>query len=439
MQMLRLAWMLGRPRGAGRAPLLLTASAYAMVSALMLLVLGGALSFTRFAPEVQGTYVSLAGFALVLLMVPLLVLGAAAVKLSARAQDRALSSMRLLGAGTGQIAAVAVLQAAGAAVAGALAGVVLYFAAAPLVSQLRFQGEPIGSGIYLAWWVYPLAVLAVGLLAAGSAAAGLRKLVITPLAVATRRAAPVPKTVRAVITVAGFAVLYLVFNNISAVAQDFFAIIMVIIVGFGLGLLVLNLIGPWLVALVGRRKLAGAQSPAQLLAARMILENPAASWRQVSGVAMASFVAVVGGSGAALMQLGGSEKTGDWFDYVPADVFTGVLVTLAVSFVCVAASAAITQTAGTLDNRELYAGLNRLGMDYSVMNAARSKSLMIPALTAAIGFAVASAVLVAPLAGLSIILKPLSVLLIISAVVLGLVLVRLAIMVAEPKRLLANN
>ena len=120
-------------------------------------------------------------------------------------------------------------------------------------------------------------------------------------------------------------------------------------------------------------------------------------------------------------------------------MFTGVLVTLAVSFVCVAASAAITQTAGTLDNRELYAGLKRLGMDYSVMNAARSKSLMIPALTAAIGFAVASAVLVAPLAGLSIILKPLSVLLIISAVVLGLVLVRLAIMVAEPKRLLANN
>lgn len=432
--------MLGRPATSRRAPQILTASAYAMVSAILLIVLGGAYSFTSFELEAQGMYLPLAAFAVVLLVVPLLVLGSAAARLSARANDRALSSLRLLGATGTQISLVAVLQAAGTALAGALAGIALYFLAAPLASLIPFQGAPIGSAIYLPQWVLAIAVAAIVLLAAVSAAAGLRKLVITPLAVATRSTVPTPSWLRALISVGGILVLYAVFSNMGQFVQSIAAIIAVVVGGFGLGLLVMNLLGPYLVAKVGQGKLRKASTAQELLAARMILESPAESWRQVSGVAMASFVAVVGGSGAAMMAMTGSElDQGTWLEHVPADVTTGVLVTLAISFICVAASAAISQSASTLDRAPLYRGLNRLGMPYETMNSARTKSIMIPALTASIGFAIASTVLVLPLAGVAILFKPLTVLTVIACVVLGLLLVRTAISVAAPQQLLATR
>lgn len=437
MNLLHLAWLLSRPSKARLAPQILTASAYAMVSTILLIVLGGAYSFTSFEAEAQGAYLPLAGIAVVLLVVPLLVLGSAAARLSARANDRALSSLRLLGGTGAQISAVTVIQAAATACAGALAGVVLYLACAPLASLIRFQGAPIGKAIYLPAWIVAIAVFAVVLLSAISAAAGLRKLVISPLSVATRRTVPVPSWVRALISVGSIIVLCLVFLNLGKVTESIAVIIVVILAGFGFGLLVLNLVGPYLVSKVGKRKLKTAKTPQQLLAARMILESPAESWRQVSGVAMASFVAVVGGSGAALMQQSATDVIDhSWYDYLPGDILTGVLVTLAITFICVATSSAISQSASTLDRAPLYSGLHRLGMPYSTMNSARTNSLMIPALTASIGFAIASTVLVLPLAGMAVILSPLTVLTVIVAVLLGLLLVRASILVADPKKLL---
>jgi len=440
MNLLHLAWLLSRPSKARLAPQILTASAYAMVSTILLIVLGGAHSFTSFEGEAQGTYLPLAATAVVLLVVPLLVLGSAAARLSARANDRALSSLRLLG-GTGmQIRVVTVIQAAATALAGALVGLVLYLACAPLASLIPFQGAPIGRAIYLPMWIVAVAVFAVVLLSAISAAAGLRKLVISPLAVATRRTVPVPSWVRALITVGSIIVLCLLFLNLGKVTESLAAIIVVILGGFGLGLLALNLVGTYLVSKVGQSKLKKAQTPQQLLAARMILENPTVSWRQVSGVAMASFVAVVGGSGAAMMQQSATDEINhSWYDYLPADILTGVLVTLAITFICVAASSAISQSASTLDRAELYSGLHRLGMPYSTMNSARTESLMIPALTASIGFAIASTALVLPLAGMAVIISPLTVLTVIVAVLLGLALVRVSILVADPQKLLATG
>ncbi|MFJ2619413.1 FtsX-like permease family protein [Glutamicibacter sp. NPDC087344] len=440
MNSIYLAWMLGRSSSSRSSSQILTISAYAMVSAMLLIVLGGAYSFTSFELEAQGTYLPLGGLAVVLLAVPLMVLGAAAAALSARTQNRALSSLRLLGATGEQIRRISLLQAAGTAFLGALAGVVLYLAASPLVSLIPFQGSPLGSALYLPWWMVAITVVIIVLLAVVSSLAGLRKLIITPLAVATRQNVPVPSWIRALVTVAGVAALYFIFTNVGMISQELGTIIAVIVLGFGFGLLILNLIGPWLVALVGKNKLKTAQKPEQLLAARMILENPAESWRQVSGVAMASFVAVVGGSGAALMSAGGEQQsTGTWADFLPQDILTGVLVTLVITFVCVCASAAISQSASTLDRADLYDGLHKLGMSYRVMNAARVKSLMIPALSVSIGFAIASAVLVLPLAGIAVLTNPLAVLIIALAVVLGLCLIRVAIIVANPQRMLAQR
>ncbi|WP_138925814.1 hypothetical protein [Glutamicibacter creatinolyticus] len=197
----------------------------------------------------------------------------------------------------------------------------LYGLLAPLVGLIHFQGRALGNAVYASALVVVGVLLAVAVLSVISSLIGLRKLVITPLAVRRRGHS-------------------------------------------GLG--VMNLVGPWLVAMVGRAKLRKAQDGAQLLAARMILESPQQAWRQVSGVAMAAFIAVVGGTGAAMMQ---------------QDVLSGVLLTLAVSFICVAASSTITQAAATLDRADLYHGLNRLGMPYELMNRARPTPARSPSST----------------------------------------------------------
>ena len=126
MRAFGLAWLLGRP-GRGRlAPLLLTSGAYALVSALVLTVTAGALSFTRVRDGNTGAYLTLAGLAVVLLVVPLAVLGSAAARLSARSQDTRLSTVRLLGGTPGLVVAVTMVESAATAGAGAMAGVLLY-------------------------------------------------------------------------------------------------------------------------------------------------------------------------------------------------------------------------------------------------------------------------------------------------------------------------
>lgn len=67
-----------------------------------------------------------------------------------------------------------------------------------------------------------------------------------------------------------------------------------------LAMAVLNLLGPPVLTLLGRvalRRVRGRHPGERLLAVRSLLDDPRAAWRQVSGVAMVSFVAVVVGSG----------------------------------------------------------------------------------------------------------------------------------------------
>ncbi|GAB3621894.1 hypothetical protein GCM10027417_31560 [Glutamicibacter endophyticus] len=438
MNTLQLAWMLTRAGGGQRRVRALTLGAYAVVSALVLIVVAGALSFTRLPEETAAFYLPLAGIAVVLLIVPLVLVGASAARLSARSQDRTLSTLRLLGATGGQVRAISVLQAVGTAALGALGGVLLYLACAPLVALVNFQGAPIGAGIFAPLPALLAVLSAVLLLAAGSSLAGLRKLVISPLAVRQRVNVPRPSWVRAVLGVAGIALVYGLFSSLGTVAQSIAMMVVMLMVGLGTGLLVLNLIGPWMISVIGRRKLATAQSPEQLLAARMILESPKAIWRQVAPLAMAAFVAVVGGSGAALMNQGAPEPTGGWEDYISGDMLTGVLLTLAIIFLCVAASTAITQAAGTLDAAELYQGLGKMGLTSTTMNRARVQAVMIPALGAALIFAVGSGVLLLPLVGIAMIMAPLSLAMVVLTCVAGLVLVRLAVQLAAPSRMLTR-
>lgn len=427
MRALSLAWLLGKPSRERRAPMLLTAGAYALVSALVLTVTAGALSFNRVQNEMTGMYLMLAGLAVVLLVVPLAVLGAAAARLSARSQDRRLSTVRLLGGTPGLVVGITVIESAVIAALGALAGTVLYAGLAPLVGLIHFQGSAIGNAMWLAPWMVALVIAGVVVIAAASAGFGLRRIIVSPLGVRNRTATPKPRWIRALIVVVLILVIYQAFSMMAAF-ESIAIMLAVLLGGFALGLGALNLVGPWAVGLIGKAKLKKAEKPEQLLAARMILENPAQAWRQVSGVAMTCFVAVVGGSGAALMKVSvGASAPGSPDALIGSDVMTGVLITIAVSFISVACSTAITQAAATLDRAELYAGLHMLGVERSTMEKARVGSVMAPVIGVGVGSIIVSGVLLMPLAGLAMIMAPLSVAVILGTLIAGTLAVRGAV------------
>lgn len=427
MTTVRLSWMLARRSGGDLRTTALPVIAFGCVTALLLVVLGGARSFLRWDDDLGEVYQVLAAFALVLLVVPLVSLGGSAARLSARRRDDRLSTLRLLGATPAAVAAMSVLEATALAVAGALTGAVGYAALAPLVGLVHFRGEPVGSAIWLPWWAPVAVVGVVALVAALSAVAGMRRVLITPLGVRRRQDPPRISVFRLVIAALGIVGAVVAVNSQY---RDIAVVIGVAAGAFAVALLVVNLIGPWAVGVLGRGQLRRARTPERLLAARSMLDDPKAVWRQVSGVVMTVVVAVIGGSGAALMGAFGELEGDDAL--LAQDVYTGVVLTIAISFVMVACSVSINQTAALLDRRDLYVSLHKLGMDRSTMDAARSRAIMFPLVAGALWAAVSAGVLTAPLTGAAVLFSPLAVLTVIGCVVAGLCLLWLSLLGTRP-------
>ncbi|WP_449373551.1 hypothetical protein [Arthrobacter psychrolactophilus] len=189
--------------------------------------------------------------------------------------------------------------------------------------------------------------------------------------------------------------------------------------------------GPFVMKWVATRKLTRATTPVRLLAARSILESPKAAWRQVSSLSMTSFIAVVAGTGLAIIaSAGDAHNAEDAILY--SDMRTGVLITVIVSFLLVASSAGVNQAAAVLDRRELYISLDRLGMPRPVMESARKRAVMWPVQIVTIGSGVLAAVLLFPLTGLAIIFAPVSVLVIAGILAGGIGLVWLGLAASAP-------
>jgi hypothetical protein len=429
----RVAWLLARPGRAGATTLALPVTAFAIVTALLLVVLGGAQTFWSWTDDLAVTYQALAVVAVVLLVVPLASLGGAAARLSARRRDDRLATLRLLGATTGTVSALAVLEAAVLALAGSLVGVALYAAAIPALGLIPFRGEQLGAeGV---WLGASTALVPVGVtaLAVVSAVLGLRRVVISPLGVRTKQEAPRLHWVRFAI---GAAVVVLAFGLMAVlqVAGSVLVILAMLALAFGGTLAVLNLVGPWVLRLVASGQAKRAKTPARLIAARTVLESPKAAWRQVSGVAMTSFMAVFAGSGVAVLDaMSASAGEGDTESAtLLVDIRTGILITVIGSFIMVACSVGVNQAAGVLDRRELYRSLDMLGTPLATMDAARRRAVMSPLRITAIGSAVIAAIVMLPLTGLALIVAPLSLVVIAGVLAAGIGVVWLGLRATRP-------
>jgi hypothetical protein len=430
---MRLAWMLARPGAASPATVVLPIVAFAVTTALLLIVTGGVLMFWRWTTVDAFVYQTLSLLALALLVVPLATLGGAAARLSARRRDDRLATLRLLGATTATVTLVTVVESTALAILGAVAGVALYALSMPLVGLIPFGGAPIGpTAIWTGAPVVLGVVVGVAVLAALSSVVGLRSVVVSPLGVRLKQRPPHTSWVRLLVGTIVVVVAVAVLSNLGALGAflELAAVVGALVGAFAVVVAVLGLVGPFAISVFARIRLRSARTADQLISARGILESPKAAWRLVGGVAMTSFVAVVAGSGTAFLETVSGGTPADTL--IVTDIRTGILITLVASFLMVACSVGVGQAAAVLDRRDLYVSLDRVGMPVETMESARVRSVMVPLGFVAAASAVLGAILVFPLVGWTLVVAPLSLAVIAVCFVLGLVLVRLSLFATRP-------
>lgn len=430
MTTIRIAWLFARRGTADRATVLLPVVGFAIATVLLLVVAGGAQTFFTGSDDAAFAYRALAVIGLALLVVPLLTLGGSVARLSARRRDDRLAGLRLLGATPAMVAALTVIESTTLAAIGVLGGAVLYLPASRLVGLIPFRGEPLGSDAYLPGGGIALCGLGVLVLAAVSAVLSLRGVVVSPLGVRTRQNAPKLQWIRFVIgaVVVGATVVAMAMLQ----AMEAAVIVVVLGVGFGATLAVLNLVGPLILRVLALLQVRRAKTARRLLAARTVLESPKAAWRQVSGVAMTSFVAVFAGVGVAVMSAASEGGVNPEAQVLLTDIRTGIIVVVAISFLMVACSVGVNQTAAILDRRDLYVSLDRIGMPVREMDAARSRAVLSPLRVTTVGSALTAAIVVFPLSGIALLTSPLTLGMVAACLAAGILLVWLGLRATRP-------
>ena len=395
-------WVLLRRRDAGktdpqRLSGVLAVVAFAVTTAISLLVLGGLQAFAARgtagidSPD-AGLYVTLAATAAGLLLIPLVTLGGAASRLAVARRDERLAALRLSGATTGQVSVLALLDSTLQAAIGAVIGAAGYFALIPLVLPVTFQERPFSyAELVLPWWALPLAVVAVVLIALVSAAASLRRVAITPLGVAARASTPGLHWTRVV----PIAVVGIGFTMLMNSGQAGLVVLILFLLG---GLAVVNIVGPWLMGVIGKIAAKRAKDAASLIAARRIVDSPKTAWRSVGGVALAMFVA----SMAAAAALFGA--AGD--DPVLTDIGTGGRLTLVIAAVVAATSTGVMQAGRIIDQRAEYRALHLAGTDIRVMDRARLREVGIPLIASVVLATAAASLFLIPALGIGIFTQP---------------------------------
>ena len=377
--------------------------AFAASAALTLLVAGGIQAFHLWLGDpslpgrgaqshpsnyLQSAYILLAWASGFLLLTPLFTLGASAARLSARRRDDRLATLRLLGASTGRITLYTVAEALIYATVGFFIGFVLYLVLTIPFGMLHFLDTPLGAHnmILPAHLVFACYVGCL-VIAALSSLFGLSKVTISPLGVRTRANAPKAGIVfliaGLVVLVLGFIGAQLVLKILRASVSDgtfgtamsvmFVLLILTLIVVFPLvlGMIAVDLLGGFTVWLYATIRVRIARTPAALLAWRAVLESPRAAWRQVSGVAMTTFIAAFMGPILGMINSASGVEEGSAESYLIGDMLQGLVLVLFLSYLLVALSALLNQSAAIYERGSLYSSLRMMGTEAAVLKRSR--------------------------------------------------------------------
>lgn len=348
-----------------------------------------------------GTYVALAVFACMLLAVPFAALAGSAARLAASRADNRLACLRLVGATSGQVARLMAVEAAGQALLGSCVGIVGYTAMIPAIMLLKFENRHFTfEELWVGPWILLGVLLAVTVLALVSSLMTLRRIAISPLGVTRRVSTPMPARWRVVVFLACMAgaVAVLRMQSLFAGAGEITVFVVmagVIVLSFAL----LNLVGSWVVAVRARAKARRPKNVATMIAMRRILDNPKRAWRNVSGIALAVFVAGI--TSVASYLSAASADSAASMDAQSAmlirDINTGSLLTLAFAAVLAAVSCGIMQSENVYEQASQYRLLLLEGTDMATLNRARSIEVFTPLATVVVVSAGCSMLLMLPL------------------------------------------
>ena len=375
--------------------------AFAASAALTLLVAGGIQAFhlwlgdpslpgrgaqSRPSNYLQSAYILLAWASGFLLLTPLFTLGASAARLSARRRDDRLATLRLLGASTRRLTLYTMLDSVIYAAVGFVLGFIVYLILVLPFGMLRFQNIPLGpENMLLPLPIVLVCGLVCLIIAATSSLFGLSKVTISPLGVRTRSDKPSlgkrALILGGVLLVVGFigAIASQVIMNLAAdsMGANGFVLVLVIAIMFGLPILLtmlaVDLIGGFVVGLYARIRVRTARTPATLLAYRSILESPRAAWRQVSGVAMTTFIAALIGPvlGQLFRESTSHARRNVQDDTLLNDMWQGLFLLMFLSYLLVALSALLNQSAAIYERGSLYSSLRMMGTEAAVLKRSR--------------------------------------------------------------------
>lgn len=361
---------------------ILTILSFALPHAMLLAVAGGVTAFRERAaagvgadPDLAELYIVFAGFAAVLLIVPILTMGAAAARLGMTRRAENLAILRLIGLSPSAARLACVIDTLVHALVGTLIGTLVYLLTLPAWGFLHFQGLAMRvSEMLLPVHLLLAGILLMAVLAAASSWIAVRRASISPLGVARKQQANGASKI-AVLVFAGLVLAWLVVGGavLNSLPQSFaFAVILIIL---GLIFAGVNAFGAWSVGLLGRLMARTARTPASLIAGRRLAEDPKSVWRSFSSVALVGFIVGCVYPVAALVV-----QTGDGSTFLPQDIRTGLLLTLGMSVALAAVSTAVNQASRLLDTMQEVRSLARAGAPLSVLDRARRREILLPAL-----------------------------------------------------------
>lgn len=334
------------------------------------------------APGAEGsltqTYVVLAIIACALLVMPVLSLGAGAARLGARGRSRRLASLRLIGMTGREVVAISVVETLVQAAMGVMIGAGLWLISLAAWQAVSFQGQAIAwHEMLLPWWLMLSVVAVLLVLAMLSTVLGLRQLRISPLGVAMQQT---PGRLRgwrlivflgALIGFVAFAQVFIpVVRELNLTVYAMLAGMILLVVGG------LNLVGPWVLQLLARAGVP-TSSPARLIAARRIIDDPRSAWRNVSGIALLGLISAF----VALMPSDPADYSADETAFVfMTDVRTGIIITLGIGLVVAATSTLVNQAAIVVDRADESVAMDRAGYPRPLFAAIRRDHVLAPLL-----------------------------------------------------------
>jgi len=232
------------------------------------------------------------------LLVPILAFIAASSRVAAAARERRLAAIRLVGATPAQTRLLSAVESLPAAVAGCLAGVVLFLAFRPIAPALAPAGHEFFASDLKPPVVQAVATLiAVPLLAVAASLIALRRVEMSPLGLVRRARVRHVGPLRTLPMALGFLLLVVAWlqHGEPDQSQRGDELLALVLTGSGFALVAVGLaaVTPWLSVLVAQLLARRARDVRTLIAARRLLIEPAASARLVSGAVLAVFVAIV--------------------------------------------------------------------------------------------------------------------------------------------------